>query len=132
MTVWPEIISDDPEMMADWESLSATEKATIEETQGLVDAFVEKYNNFDEDEMLEFLEQTNYEECRLSPASRPYGLTFGVKLGNGLVASVDTDNQALFVNMGDVVVFTVMNSDLYNEHLEFWLDFWYDIEQDAA
>ena len=50
MTVWPEIISDDPEMMADWESLSATEKATIEETQGLVDAFVEEYNNFDEDD----------------------------------------------------------------------------------
>jgi hypothetical protein len=23
----------------------------------------------------------------------------------------------------------VMNSYLYNEHLEFWLDFWYDIEQ---
>ena len=35
MTIWPEIISDDPEMMADWESLSVTEKATIEEAYNL-------------------------------------------------------------------------------------------------
>lgn len=132
MTIWPEIISDDPEMMADWESLSATEKATIEETQQLVDAFADKYNGFDEDELLEFLEQTSYEEHRHSPASKTYGLTFDVKLDNGVVATVDTDNQSIFVDMGDVIVFTVMNSDLYNEHLEFWLDFWYDIEQDAA
>jgi hypothetical protein len=132
MTVWPEIISDDPEMMADWESLSDAEKATIEETQGLVDAFVEKYNNFDEDELLEFLEQTSYEEHRHSPAYKTYGLTFDIKLSNGVVATVDTDNQSIFVDMGDSVIFTVMNSDLYNEHLEFWLDFWYEIEQDAA
>jgi hypothetical protein len=59
-------------------------------------------------------------------------LTFDVKLSNGVVATVDTDNQSIFVDVGDAVVFTVVNSDLYNEHLEFWLDFWYDIEQDAA
>jgi hypothetical protein len=132
MTIWPDIISDDDALMADWEYLSDAERASVQEAQGLVDAFADKYNSFDEDELLEFLEQTSYEEHRLSPASKPYGLTFDIKLDNGVVATVDTDQQCIFADIGDVVVFTVMNSDLYNEHLEFWLDFWYDIEQDAA
>ena len=132
MSIWPEIICDDPDMMEDWEALSTEEQQAVNDTQELVDAFAEKYNGLDADSLLDLLDTTDYEEQRLSPTSKPYGLIFCVKLSNGVVATVDTDNQAIFADLGDEVIFTVDNSNLYNEHLEFWLDFWYETEQEAA